>query len=232
MNKKGFAPIILIVIVGLLATGGTWYYVDHQIRTLDNSLTNSSVVTSTEKIPSSTLDPEKTQPTPTNRQSPTSETSEWETYQNIEYDYSIRYPAGWKVVEQRITGPNQNLNMFSMDLYDSQHPTSSRQPSMWLSILPCSNPVITTFPIEKISVINDLTVDNIPAKETKSPTILLPLIMFGKENYFYQFQTNPRMSVDWNQAKQILQTLKFTNQNSPSPTSCWDGILKRFPAKA
>lgn len=79
MNQKGFANIVLIVLVVILA-GAVGYFV---------FLQKSQTV----QIPSQT---------PSRQQN---ETTDWKTYQNAQYNLSIKYPNDWQLIDfQSVNG--------------------------------------------------------------------------------------------------------------------------------
>ena len=84
MNQKGFANIILVVIiVAAIAVGGYFVFVKKS-KPIAQQLTPTPPSTQT-KTPAS--------PTPT----PKNETANWAVYSNTKYNYSFRYPTNFTI---------------------------------------------------------------------------------------------------------------------------------------
>ena len=81
MPQRGFAPILIVLLIGiaLVVAGGAYYFgLDHGF----------------EKSVSQT--PQITSPTPIVSESTSSaDTANWKTYTNNQYKYYIKYPSNW-----------------------------------------------------------------------------------------------------------------------------------------
>ena len=80
MKQKGFAPIIIIVLVAIVASG-VYFLGTKNILKLPTSFSLPTISPS----PTPTPDP----------------TANWKTYTNYEYGYSVKYPSDWKVIEAK-----------------------------------------------------------------------------------------------------------------------------------
>lgn len=78
MRQKGFAPIIVILLVVLV--GFVYYFYFRGITS--------------EKTPTLTFSPSPTQ------SSTSIDTSKWISYQNLSYEIEFRYPPGWNISEK------------------------------------------------------------------------------------------------------------------------------------
>jgi hypothetical protein len=99
MNRKGFAPILIAIIVaGLLVVGGIWYYETHKSET--SPAATSSMTTSTSQVASSgTANVQLQNSSTAQLQNQTNSTSGWQTYTNQQYGFAFQYPSGTQVVE-------------------------------------------------------------------------------------------------------------------------------------
>lgn len=92
--QKGFAPILIIIILAMVALGG---YLVYQKQT---------------KLPASS---------PQTAQSVSNETENWKTYTNTKYSYEFKYPSAWSLGETtenslKINLPNELLKDYPYSL--------------------------------------------------------------------------------------------------------------------
>ena len=80
MKQKGFAPIIIIVLVAIVASG-VYFLGTKNILKLPTSFSLPTISPS----PTPTPDP----------------TANWKTYTYYAYGYSVKYPSDWKVIEAK-----------------------------------------------------------------------------------------------------------------------------------
>ena len=92
-NQRGFAHIVLILIIAAVLIGGGYYLYTKQNR----SVTVSPTPTASGKVSAT--------PSPSMSATPNS-TAGWKTYTNTELGISIEYPANWPVVE---SNPKETL---------------------------------------------------------------------------------------------------------------------------
>ncbi len=90
MNKRGFAPILILLaaVVVLAVVGGVWYWGSHR-----SNATNSTPKQTVVDAPASLSDSGAT----TNSLAETS-IAEWKTYINNQHGYTIQYPPGIDIV--------------------------------------------------------------------------------------------------------------------------------------
>lgn len=80
MRQKGFAPIIILVLI-LLGVIGYFIYQNTQLQKSNSNVTSPSTVPNANLLQSS--------PTP-------DPTVNWKTYTNTKYGYSVKYPSNWE----------------------------------------------------------------------------------------------------------------------------------------
>ena len=87
MNQKGFAPILIIVIVAVAAGLGGWYLVKRQVTSdkgqgvLQNNTPQATTPPSVAQQPSQPSAPD---------------VSNWQTYRNEKYGFEVKYPQDWE----------------------------------------------------------------------------------------------------------------------------------------
>lgn len=87
MREKGFAPLIIVIMLALVGVVGYLAFQNTQLR---------KVLPTPTQTPSSTASITATQVTPTVK--PTADpTANWKTYLNTSSKYSIKYPADWGI---------------------------------------------------------------------------------------------------------------------------------------
>lgn len=120
--QKGFAPILILVGILVIAAIGGAFYLGKQ--TSKPSQPQNQVVTS-QATPSSTQDTSRepngsaASPVPNG----TGETVNWKTYTNTKAGYSIKYPPEWYVLSPRKNDPLDSKNIriaYDQDLKISQ----------------------------------------------------------------------------------------------------------------
>jgi hypothetical protein len=105
MNQKGFTPIaILLIVAGILAVGGIWYYEMHQsilAQTEDNGSSSASALNpepSSGELAATTAAPISVglASSTTSAVSPTP-TSTWLTYNDLKDGFSFQFPSDYKI---------------------------------------------------------------------------------------------------------------------------------------
>lgn len=96
-NKKGFAPILIVILL-TAAVGGFLIYTNLPAGRQGSS--NSQT---------------KPNPSPTTQSSFLDEAEDWKTYTNTEYKYTLKYPPDWTVEAQ----DNSDVNTFPAPLFNS-----------------------------------------------------------------------------------------------------------------
>lgn len=76
------ASIIIIIVIGIIAAGGIWYY--WQYRVLPDLEKSSNAV-----------EPKVNNNAKNNANNTTNQTADWKTYTSEKYNYSIKYPRDW-----------------------------------------------------------------------------------------------------------------------------------------
>ncbi|MBI4157225.1 hypothetical protein HY502_00025 [Candidatus Woesebacteria bacterium] len=93
MRNKGFAPIIILVVIAL-AVAGYFAYQNMQLKkSADNK--QQAAVPSTTSYPSPTANP----------------TANWKTYTNQEYNFSFKYPSDLAVRENKNPSLTENAEI-------------------------------------------------------------------------------------------------------------------------
>ena len=85
MRQKGFAPILIIILV-LIAIGGAYYFGTKKGNIIPTPTQSPVTVASNAPAPI----------TPTTKPT-TDPTANWKTYENNVYHYSFKYPPSWAV---------------------------------------------------------------------------------------------------------------------------------------
>ena len=85
---RGFAPILIVVLVAVAAIGG--YFVYTSLRGMVSEVEPDVAISPTIQTPTPTTKPESTS---------SAETANWKTYTNIKHKFSLKYPTDWKYVE-------------------------------------------------------------------------------------------------------------------------------------
>jgi len=94
MNQKGFANIVLILIIVVLAgAAGYLYWTSKTAKPVEQGRTINT------QLPQQTPSPQTNNTVTPPSQKPSDETANWETYTNSQYGFSFRYPSQVTVVE-------------------------------------------------------------------------------------------------------------------------------------
>jgi hypothetical protein len=99
MNQKGFANIILVVVIIILA-GAVGYFA---------LIKKSEPMAQQSPTPTSTQTKTPVSPTP----APKDKTANWKTYTNAQYGFEFKYPANYVVT--KTPGENNKFVTFSVD---------------------------------------------------------------------------------------------------------------------
>jgi hypothetical protein len=86
VRQKGFAQILVIIMLLILVGAGAYYF----------GTKKESILLIPTQTPSSIATNTPTQVTPTTKPT-TDPTANWKTYLNISANYSIKYPQGWGI---------------------------------------------------------------------------------------------------------------------------------------
>ena len=89
MQQKGFAHLILLLVVGIALVGGYFLYQRGYIQI--NPTPNNRTTTTQTTAPSTTNIQTSNSPTPM-----TDITDNWKIYTNTKYSFSIKHPKEWK----------------------------------------------------------------------------------------------------------------------------------------
>lgn len=104
-NKKGFFPIILGVLVLLVIVGGGAYYLGTQ---------NKSTKQSTINTPSPTISTQQNNVATSPAYSNGSVSTNWKTYKNTKYGYTVRYPPTIDITSSNPDGKVEQVKTLEM----------------------------------------------------------------------------------------------------------------------
>lgn len=92
MNRKGFAPLIIVLILGVLIIGsGVWYWKQQSVSTSPQPQTALSTETTAATSTSAT------QPPSIPSSSISTDTSNWKTYRDPSNGFEFHFPSDWKI---------------------------------------------------------------------------------------------------------------------------------------
>lgn len=123
MKQKGWAPIVIVVLIAILAVGGYLIY----------KLPRTSVTPPTPQttpVPSPTLNPS---PAPTG----IDETTTWKTYTNKKLGVEFKYPSDWYLLEL----PDADLSVFLNDSPMKATQTDAPLGPIYIGLNVCMNTV-------------------------------------------------------------------------------------------
>lgn len=101
MNNKGFIALVIVILISVMAVGlvgAAWYYEANKNDTVIEktntvSPVNTNISTNTNTITNTLTN--TTTNTVVNTNTAGVDTSDWQTYENEEYGYSIQFPSDW-----------------------------------------------------------------------------------------------------------------------------------------
>lgn len=203
MNQKGFAPILIVVILALIASiaGGAYYLGTKKSETFEQKLSRQNP-NAPVSFPVST--PSNNKPLPSIPPINTNETANWKTYTGEAY--SINYPSNYKVKEQKQDGWVEfylpKIPSTEQDYWKEQFMISIED-SKETDI--CKNKVDGYPNASCIKVGNITFLDWMPSTKAIGPlSFTYSTIQNGKE---YQISF---LNIRAGQKDQILSTFKFT----------------------
>jgi len=215
-TKQKLRLIIDLLVLVLLILGITGYlvYQNYQLK--------QEIV---QKQPTSTSLPEVTKQPETPNAIPNEElTTNWKTYSNTKYNFTFKYPNGWKY-QENYSKTQKTIDYLQITLAKSEY----------FNPIPKGNPMIIitvteTTDRDKLSVyqntevIETTTVGGVTAEERrhKTPTVDSKYITFFKNNNAYDLESRMHNQNEEHQEifNQIVLSFKFisdegTQQNEP-----------------
>ncbi len=200
MNQKGFANIILIVVVAIL-TGIVGYFT--LVKKSPPIVRQTSTPTPTKIVKTVT-------PTPTRTKTPLDETANWKTTINTNLGYSIKYPGGWKAETNNsgttLTNLSKSEQVIMIELNSANANPNQLSITEWLKAQQWPDPRPIEAQFKSIG-----TVGGVSAVE-QSPT---GTVYFTKGMNVFVVNNGigfERKVVDEKLFLQILSTFKFTRQ--------------------
>ena len=180
MRKNGFTPILIIVFIALIAGAGGFLVYQKQTK------------------PSPSPTPPSQQ---INQPSPTSDpTTNWETYINTKYEYSIKYPTDWNIEP---SGSQDNVIFLPIN-YDK----TDKPPEVSIHLMNQAN-----------ATAEDLVYGQFDYKTVNHNGITF---LIGATTYTVGGPTSQKVQ---DQAKSTLNkmysTFKFLSQNQTTDTTNW-----------
>jgi hypothetical protein len=180
--QKGFAPILIVVLIALVVGGGAYY-----LGTKKSSLPTFS----SSKIPSTIFD----------------ETANWKTYTNTKFGYSLKYPADkfTDCSEEDVFMLNCPNGEGRPDFGISTD-TSSPSPEPYKDYFDSTTEAIKVGNIDGTRYTNRLKSQDIPNVTQIAYSRLPDYIMLSHNGRYFSISYN-----DYQMVSPILSTFKFTD---------------------
>ena len=190
MNQKGFASIILVVIIVVLVSVAGYFTFVKKSEPIAQQPTPTPIQTTT-----TTKTPVSLTPTP-------DKISTWKTYTNSQYGFEVKYPDTWKVSETAAS-VNFMLAKNAQDVYLSffvyNEPISEAEAQLPLFSVPG----------RKIDSRTNVTINGIAWVKLVVEKNSIALLTYSNgKTYAAQYSTFENVS------PQVLSTFKFTNSVS------------------
>ena len=213
-NQKGFANIVLIVLVVVLA-GAVGYFALVKKSPEVSQQTNTPTPINNEQN-------NQTSPKPTNNTQttpPTPQQPAWKTYRADKYGVSFSYPPNFQIITDKIQieyiGHPKGFNWYRIELADSSAPEKpfmrfEIDPDGYGPFFPDKTYQVTESSTGKV-VINSVN-DSGSENSNDGKVLIIPNVLevSNGHSYYWQFSFNESGKDYEPMFKQILSTFQFT----------------------
>jgi hypothetical protein len=194
-NSKGFAPILIILVIVAVVIVGYFVYRNYRSTTQPIIQPTASVVTLATPVQVT----QSTSPTPSDA---TNSTANWKTYINSQYKFSFKYPNTYTTEMTNYTG-----FLTTISLIDPKYGE--------MYIVGLSDTGQESVGCDSRCKITTIKVDGYDAVDYGLPEVQNPaqqIVQFSRNGLYFQFQfPDDENQTELDTFNQILSTFKFTN---------------------